>query len=75
MADIMFRGVFCTARIADLEQATLNVIGVVVCFDDIILMKDMAEKMAVIQFGGQRVFYIVRQGFEPVTVVAAQGDI
>ena len=49
--------------------------AVVAFFDDVILMENVAHKMAVIQFMDDFIVDFRRQFFKPVAVVAAQSDV
>jgi hypothetical protein len=75
VADIVLGRIFGAARIHQFPNPMLELDRIVAFGDDVVLVKHVAEKMAVIEPVGDRLCDLVRQGFDPIPVVAPQRDV
>ncbi len=75
MSNVVLRRVLCPARLQQLEHLRFQRMDVDAFLHDIVLMKNVAHKVTVIEFMYQLAVDFRRQMLEPVGIVAAQGDI
>ena len=64
-----------TALVKQMEHFMFQSHTVVAFFNDVVLMEHMTHKMSVIQFMDDFIVDFGRQGFKPITIITAQGDI
>lgn len=75
MADIVLGRVFRLARIQQFPHAVFHCQRVHALADNVVLVEDVAEEVAVVKFVDDVAFHLLGQLFYPVAVVAAQRDI
>lgn len=75
MSNVVLRRVLCPARLQQLEHLRFQRMDVDAFLHDIVLMKNVAHKVTVIEFMYQLAVDFRRQMLEPVGIVVAQGDI
>lgn len=75
MPDIVFGGVFGAFLVEQVVHAVFNLAAIVALFDNVILMKHVAEKMPVIKLHGNLPVHIGGQLFDPVGRIAFQRDV
>ncbi len=78
MSDVVFGWIFRTAPIKQFPHFVLNLDGVVASFYNVVLMKNLAEKVPIIQLMMQPRAYRLRQMLEPICSISresyVQGD-
>ena len=75
MSDVVFRRILCATFTQKGEHLLLQFVCIDPFFDDVILMEDIAHKVAVIELVHQLAVDFRRQVFKPLGVVTPQGDI
>jgi hypothetical protein len=75
VADIVFGWILRAARIQQCPHSVLEFKRVVAFADDVVLMKHVTEKVPVIEFVDDRPRKVVRQGFDPILVIAPQRHV
>ncbi|SUG04800.1 Uncharacterised protein [Salmonella enterica subsp. enterica serovar Pullorum] len=75
MSNVVLRRVLCPPRLQQLQHLRFQRVDVDAFLHDIVLMKNVAHKVAVIEFMYQLAVDFRRQMLEPVGIVAAQSDI
>src|ERR1700690_1189350 len=75
MAEIVLSRELRATRCQQSPHLMFQFEGVVAFFHNVVLMEDVTEKVAVIQFVENRIRYFVRQVFEPVPVVASERNV
>src|ERR1700753_2418872 len=78
MPHVVFGWIFCTPSIKQLPHFVLNLNGVVASFYDVVLMKNLAKKVPIIQLMVQPRSNRLRQVLEPICSISrksyVQGD-
>ena len=75
MADIVLGRISRTARVQQFPHAMLKFSRIVALADDIVLVENVAEEVAIIELVDDRFRNILRQSFEPVRIVPPQRDV
>ena len=75
VADVVFCRVFRAFAVEVCKQQVFDGSGVGAGFQDVVLVHDVAEEVAVVEFMRDVLVNFRRQAFEPVAFVAAQGDV
>ena len=75
VADIVFGGVFRPPLVQQRPHAMLDVERIDAFAHDVVLMEHVAEEVAVVELVHHVPLQIVGQGFHPLAVVAAKGNV
>jgi len=71
MADIVLGRILRATAVEQCPHSVLDVEAVMAFLHDVVLVKDVTQKVAVIQFDRDRFLDIGRQRFDPVAIVAS----
>ena len=75
VAHIVLGGVFGVPVVEQAPHSMLQGHAVVALAHNVVLMKDVAEEVAVIEFMNDRMLHVGRKRLEPVPVVASESDV
>ena len=75
MPHVMFRRILCASRVQQREHLLFQRVRIHPFLNDVILVEDVAHKVAVIELVDQLAVNFRRQVLKPLGIVAAKGDI